>query len=54
MYECQLDWPDSGPPSVKTELHEAGKETRIRCQIKDRFRHIQNGLNLTWDYKVGQ
>lgn len=48
------DWPDPEvvPPVVKTALHAAGQDTRIRCQVQQRFRNIQKGLNLTWEFKV--
>uniref|UniRef100_A0A1B6F579 Ig-like domain-containing protein n=1 Tax=Cuerna arida TaxID=1464854 RepID=A0A1B6F579_9HEMI len=51
QFDNYYNWPDTSPPVVKTETHAAGKETRIRCHIKERFRHIQNGLNLTWEHK---
>ncbi|KAG8287518.1 hypothetical protein J6590_034891 [Homalodisca vitripennis] len=51
QFDNYYNWPDTSPPVVKTETRVAGKETRLRCHIKERFRHIQNGLNLTWEHK---
>lgn len=50
----QLDnynWPENTPVSIKNELHIVGKEVRLKCALKERFRSIQRGLNITWEFK---
>lgn len=51
---AQLDnynWPENTPVSIKNELHIVGKEVRLKCALKERFRSIQRGLNITWEFK---
>lgn len=51
---AQLDnynWPENTPVSIKNELHIVGKEVRLKCALKEHYRSIQRGLNITWEFK---